>query len=152
MPLLAAFFMLATLSSIGLPLLSGFVGEFLVLLGAFKVSYVYAALGATDIAMTALKLQESDTSGSGQADITGLVYGTSTNTDGDTSALPTDAQDGLIFGFDVDLRGRKRFLPLIATAGDGSVGSFLIALALLAREEDGAATAALRGCAQMLRV
>ncbi|MFH1071794.1 MAG: NADH-quinone oxidoreductase subunit M [Candidatus Glassbacteria bacterium] len=35
MPLFAAFFMIATLSSIGLPGLNGFVGEFLVLLGIF---------------------------------------------------------------------------------------------------------------------
>lgn len=118
----------------------------------FRYCTVYACLGVTDIAMVALKLQESDVTGSGQGDITGLVYGTSVNTDGDTSALPTALEDGLIFGFDVDLRGRKRFLTLIATAGDGSAGTFLVALALLAREEDGAATAALRGCAQMLRV
>ena len=49
---------------------------------------VFAYLGATDIAMTALKLQESDDSGmSGAADITGLVYGTSSNVAGSTSAL-----------------------------------------------------------------
>lgn len=118
----------------------------------FRTCTIYAALGATDIAMAALKVQESDVSGSGQADITGLVYGTSVNTEGDTSALPTALEDGGIFGFDVDLRGRKRYLTVIATAGDGAAGTFLIALALLGREEDGAATAALRGCLQMLRV
>jgi len=35
MPVFAAFFVIATLSSIGLPGLNGFVGEFLILLGAF---------------------------------------------------------------------------------------------------------------------
>lgn len=54
MPLFAAFFMLATLSSIGLPLLNGFIGEFLVLLGAFKMNYVYAVLGATGIILGAV--------------------------------------------------------------------------------------------------
>ena len=54
MPLFAAFFMLATLSSIGLPLLNGFIGEFLILLGVFKFNYVYAALGATGIVLGAI--------------------------------------------------------------------------------------------------
>lgn len=118
----------------------------------FSYCTVYACLGATDIAMAGLKMQESDTSGSGQADITGLVFGTSTNTEGDTSALPTALEDDLIFGFDIDLRGRKRYLTCVATAGDGATGTHLTVLALLARAEDGPATAALRGCSQMLRI
>ncbi len=36
MPVFAAFFMIVMLSSVGLPGLNGFVGEFLILLGAFK--------------------------------------------------------------------------------------------------------------------
>ncbi len=36
MPVFAVFFAIATLSSVGLPGLNGFVGEFLILLGAFK--------------------------------------------------------------------------------------------------------------------
>jgi len=54
MPLFAAFFLIATLSSIGLPLLNGFVGEFLVLLGAFEYSYKYAAIGTTGIILGAV--------------------------------------------------------------------------------------------------
>jgi NADH-quinone oxidoreductase subunit M len=54
MPIFAAFFMLATLSSIGLPLLNGFVGEFLILLGAFEFNWIYAALGATGIILGAI--------------------------------------------------------------------------------------------------
>jgi NADH-quinone oxidoreductase subunit M len=54
MPVFAAFFMLATLSSIGLPLLNGFVGEFLILLGTFEFNYVYAALGATGLILGAV--------------------------------------------------------------------------------------------------
>lgn len=118
----------------------------------FRYCTVYACLGATDIAMAALKLQESDATGADQVDVTGLVYGTSDNTEGSTSTLPSATDDGLVFGFDIDLRGRKRFLTLVATAGDGAAGTFLIGLALLGREEDGVATAALRGCSQMLRV
>ncbi len=38
MPIFAAFFMVVTLSSIGLPGLNGFVGEFLILVGIFKAN------------------------------------------------------------------------------------------------------------------
>ena len=48
---------------------------------------VVVHLGATDIAMTALKLQTSDTDGS-YADLDGAVFGTSTNSAGSTSTLP----------------------------------------------------------------
>lgn len=54
MPIFAAFFMISTLSSIGLPLLNGFVGEFLVLLGAFKWNYIYSVLGATGMILSAV--------------------------------------------------------------------------------------------------
>ena len=40
-PVLAFFFMIATLSSIGLPGLNGFVGEFMILIGAFKSPHPY---------------------------------------------------------------------------------------------------------------
>ncbi len=54
LPILAAFFLVVTLSSIGLPGLNGFVGEFLVLLGAFKVSPWSAALAATGVILAAV--------------------------------------------------------------------------------------------------
>jgi NADH-quinone oxidoreductase subunit M len=45
MPVFAAFFMIVTLSSVGLPGTNGFIGEFLVLLGAFSAAFskVYQA-------------------------------------------------------------------------------------------------------------
>jgi len=46
MPVYAAFFGLVTMSSIGLPALNGFVGEFLILLGAF-LAHPAAAVAAT---------------------------------------------------------------------------------------------------------
>ena len=54
MPIYALFFMIAMLSSIGLPLLNGFIGEFLILLGVFAESYLYAALGATGLVLGAV--------------------------------------------------------------------------------------------------
>jgi NADH-quinone oxidoreductase subunit M len=53
MPVYSAFFMLVTLSSIGLPGLNGFVGEFLILLGTFQVNRPYAIVGATGIILAA---------------------------------------------------------------------------------------------------
>jgi NADH-quinone oxidoreductase subunit M len=49
MPVFAAFFMLFAMANAGLPGTSGFIGEFLVTLGAMKVSFWYAALGATTL-------------------------------------------------------------------------------------------------------
>jgi NADH-quinone oxidoreductase subunit M len=53
MPIYAAFFMIVTLSSIGLPGTNGFVGEFLILLGAFRSNVVYGVLGATGVILGA---------------------------------------------------------------------------------------------------
>jgi NADH-quinone oxidoreductase subunit M len=49
MPVYATFFLIAVLSSVGLPLLNGFVGEFLVLSGAFQDKVIYGILGASGV-------------------------------------------------------------------------------------------------------
>jgi NADH-quinone oxidoreductase subunit M len=54
MPVYAALFLFVTLSSIGLPGLNGFVGEFLVLLGTFGVSPTHAAIAATGVILSAV--------------------------------------------------------------------------------------------------
>jgi len=54
MPLFAVFFMIFTLSSVGLPGLNGFVGEFLILLGAFKVYPWYAIISASGVIFAAV--------------------------------------------------------------------------------------------------
>src|SRR5436190_685285 len=54
MPVFAAFFLIVTLSSIGLPGLNGFVGEFLVLLGAFGVNQSRAAFAAVGVVLSAV--------------------------------------------------------------------------------------------------
>ncbi|HKD91113.1 MAG TPA: NADH-quinone oxidoreductase subunit M [Terriglobales bacterium] len=53
MPVYAAFFVFIALSSIGLPLLNGFVGEFLILSGAFKDRAIYGILGASGVIWSA---------------------------------------------------------------------------------------------------
>ncbi|MBI5376552.1 MAG: NADH-quinone oxidoreductase subunit M [Candidatus Schekmanbacteria bacterium] len=53
-PIFAIFFMIVTLSSIGLPGLNGFVGEFLILLGTFQANRIYAVFAATGIILAAV--------------------------------------------------------------------------------------------------
>jgi len=53
LPVYAAFFMIFTLSSLGLPGMNGFVGEFLILLGAFTSQRIYAVIGTTGIILGA---------------------------------------------------------------------------------------------------
>ena len=52
-PVYTVLFAITMLSSIGLPGLNGFVGEFLILVGAFKKSYVYAAFAVVGIVLGA---------------------------------------------------------------------------------------------------
>lgn len=53
MPVYAIFFMIVTLSSIGLPGTNGFVGEFLILLGAFQSNVAYGVFAATGVILGA---------------------------------------------------------------------------------------------------
>ena len=55
-PLLAVVLMIAMLSSVGLPGLNGFIGEFLILLAAFSASPLYAAFAATGVVLGAVYL------------------------------------------------------------------------------------------------
>ena len=53
MPIYAASFLFIVLASVGLPLLNGFIGEFLVMSGAFQAKAVYGILAATGIIWSA---------------------------------------------------------------------------------------------------
>jgi NADH-quinone oxidoreductase subunit M len=55
-PVFSAILMLVTFSSIGLPGLNGFVGEFLILVGAFQWSWPAAVLGTAGIVFAAVYL------------------------------------------------------------------------------------------------
>jgi NADH-quinone oxidoreductase subunit M len=54
MPRLAIFFMIVTLSSIALPGTNGFVGEFLILFGAFRADKVFGILATTGVVLGAV--------------------------------------------------------------------------------------------------
>jgi len=56
MPKYAAFFLFVALSSMGLPMLNGFVGEYLVLLGTYQVHWGWASWAATGVILSACYL------------------------------------------------------------------------------------------------
>jgi NADH-quinone oxidoreductase subunit M len=56
MPKLAAFFLFVALSSLGLPLLNGFVGEFLILLGTYQRHWGWAVWAALGVILSACYL------------------------------------------------------------------------------------------------
>ena len=89
--------------------------------------------GALHIAVTTCKVTESDTAGSGHADVTGATV----------SIAATD--DNKIYMIDVDLRGRKRYLDLTLTLGDGAAGTFVSVLCILSAGAESPNTATLRG-------
>src|SRR5262245_35224963 len=56
MPTYSTFFLFVVLSSVGLPLLNGFIGEFLVLSGAFQAKAWWGVVGATGVIWSACYL------------------------------------------------------------------------------------------------
>lgn len=105
-------------------------------------------LGATDIAMTALKVQESDDSGmSGAEDITGADFSVSPAT------LPSATADNTQFGVHVKLGGsRKRYLDVVATGGDGSAGAYISVYVILSKGKEAPDSTSERGFNQLLYV
>ncbi|BDA78318.1 NADH:ubiquinone oxidoreductase subunit M [Leptospira kobayashii] len=56
MPLYSIFFLLAVLSSVGLPGTNGFIGEFLILVGSLKANYLFGGIAAIGVVLGALYL------------------------------------------------------------------------------------------------
>jgi NADH-quinone oxidoreductase subunit M len=52
-PIFGSFFIITALSSVGLPGMNGFVGEFTILLGTFRVNVAYAAIATFGIVLAA---------------------------------------------------------------------------------------------------
>jgi hypothetical protein len=95
-------------------------------------------LGATDANITACKMQESDDN-STWSDVSGLDFSVSPAT------LPRSTDTNHLFAWDVDLRGRKRYLRPAITVASGSTGAFVCVIAELHRAEQTPSTAAGRG-------
>jgi hypothetical protein len=81
-------------------------------------------VGAIDIAMTALKVQECDTLAGSYTDCTDTVFGSGSN-----PALPTASSDNK--QFQITVTGRKRYLKIVPTVGNGSTGAVLTVSCIL---------------------
>lgn len=90
---------------------------------------------ATSGYASVLKVQESDAAGSGQADVTGLSI-----TAGAGST--TGANVGAVARFNVDLRGRKRYLTVVTSPGNTVA---IVTSARLSKGEQHAVTASEAG-------
>jgi NADH-quinone oxidoreductase subunit M len=97
MPILAFFFILFTLSSIGLPGLNGFISEFLTILGAFTSSYLgvwfgsFAALGIILGALYMLHMAARVIFGPLKTpDVQGGGHAADSHHPGETADLPAD--------------------------------------------------------------
>ena len=108
-------------------------------------------IGALDIGITALTLTESPTAGSGQTNITAGIWGTANNTAGVASTLPSATDDNKFFIFNVELKGRERFLDLVCTMDNGTVGGYVTIIAILSRGDEHLLTAAGQGAAEVLQ-
>lgn len=91
MPLYACVFVILMLGSVGLPGTSGFIGEFLALLGAYKVNTVVATFAATGVVFGAAYMLHLTRT---------VIFGPKVNDD--AAAMP-----------DLDGREKFYFLPLI---------------------------------------
>jgi hypothetical protein len=108
-------------------------------------SMVYIVqLGATDIAMSAFKVTESDEAGTGHTDIEDAAF--------TGVRLPSDSADNNLYAIFVDCVGRKRYIDLVLTAGNGAVGTFVSVLAILADLRETPMDATARGLADQILV
>jgi len=94
---------------------------------------------AATAAATVLRLAQSDSSGSGQTSISGFVGGTDFTV---AAGSTTGANAGYTHRFDVDLRGKKRYLTVYATPA-ATVG--VVTLARLSKGEIGPTSASDKG-------
>lgn len=115
----------------------------------FEYAKIVVYFGAMDIAATVLKVGESDTDGS-YVDI--LAFGTDNQITGAVSVLPSATDDNKFFVFQIDMRGRKRYLKLAITCGDGAAGTYVTAWAELGRPNKLPTIAADFGASQVMRL
>lgn len=111
----------------------------------FGKARIVIGLGETDIALAGMVLKESDDSGmSNSTTVSGADFSVLPLT------LPDDDADNTLYAIHLNLKGRKRYLDLTLTAGNGSAGTYAVAwvdlycgqVAPISAEERGFAQAA----------
>lgn len=95
-----------------------------------------AAAGTNSAVALVCKLQHGDTTSS-YADVSGFVGGTSF-----TIPTPANTSADTVVRFDLDLRGKRRFLKVVAT---GNATGSIYSVARLGKPEDGPDTAGEKG-------
>ncbi len=113
---------------------------------------IVLTLGATDIGVTACILTESDSAGTGHANITASNFDGQTDMEGNTAVLPSATDDDGIFLWELDLRKRKRYIDGTITIGNGSAGGYYTVHAILSRSKEAPITVSGRGCAGIIRI
>jgi hypothetical protein len=106
----------------------------------YEYAVVRVTIGATDCGFTTFKVQESDDNAT-WTDVPGTDFSISPLT------LPTSANGNTLWEWQLDLRARKRYLRPALTAGSGTVGAYVSAVAELFRAEQTPITAATQGLA-----
>lgn len=95
---------------------------------------IVVSVGTNDAGITALKIQESDVSGSGYVDIPNATYDGGKDTNGTALSLPgTTGYAGVVGVFQIDCVGRKRYFKVVATVANVATGAFISATARLSR-------------------
>lgn len=102
----------------------------------FRYLDIVVSVGAIAADMTALKLTSSDTAGSGHTDIPGMTFAAA-----DLPKTATSANTRR--RFQLPLKGQKRYVNIVATAGAGA--TLLSADGFLSAAEEVPDTAAKRG-------
>jgi hypothetical protein len=83
---------------------------------------------------------------SGAADVAGADFSVA------PAALPGATDDNKLYAVQVDMRGRKRYLDLTLTGGDGAAGTYAAAFAVLHNPQEAPDSAEERGFAGELSV
>lgn len=113
----------------------------------FAFLTIIIVLGALDTALAALKLREGDESDmSDAADVTGADFSVAPAT------LPAATDDNKVYALQVNLKGRKRYVDLTLTGGDGAAGTYATVIAQLSHASEVPSSAEGRGFAQELIV
>ena len=111
----------------------------------FRFVTIIIMLGALDIALAALTVRDS---------VASYMWGGGVGAGGDFSVapetLPAATDDNKLYAIHVNLNGRKRYLDLSMTGGDGTTGSYAVAVAVLSRAAEVPSDAIGRGFAQEL--
>lgn len=106
---------------------------------------IFLIIGALDIAVAASTILNSDESDIDPA--------TTLATGGTDYALPAATDpDNETHIFEIDMRGKKRYVDFTLTGGDGTAGGYFVVFAVLSKPQLTPSTATPRGAAQVVNL